>query len=183
MQQDLFKLDDQHDRRVLTMGSTDEANIYRRCYIGTADTLTHRLVITWLDPLHVELRPEQLPLIEIASKTNGFMDLSVPDLRALAKANNVDVSGHTNSVLTGDKEALAANLMTKAKADADAEEATKQQPADNAAPSEPVIPPEVRNMTDADLETRAVELGIKTGKGWSKQPRVKREVLVATAQS
>jgi hypothetical protein len=36
-------------------------------------------------------------------------------------------------------------------------------------------------MTDADLETGAVELGIKTGKGWSKQPRGKREAIVVQA--
>lgn len=175
MQQDLVKIDQHHDKRILTMGSTDEANTYRRCFIDTSETRTHRLMAKWIDPLHVEIAPEQFPLSDIAARTNGFLDLTIPELRALAAANGVeDVTGQTNSVLTGDKEALAANLMKKAT------EAPVEPPVQSPCTMRPgpitlaQIPAEIRGMTDADLETRAVELGIKRG-NWSKLSRPKRE--------
>lgn len=175
MFQDITKLDEHHDKRTLTMGSTDEAAAYARCFIDTETHRTHRIVAKWVGPLKLELYPELLPLEEIARKTSGFNDLGVSELRTLAASAGVDTHGHANSTTLGDREALVANLVAKAAETAPTPPATKPE-------SKPsvVIGAEIRQMSDADLETRAAELGV-ADKHWGKRSRNARMQAVAAA--
>ena len=180
------KVDNLRDDEDFMMQSTEELTAYKRFLAADDDPLFVQSVV--IREMKITLSKRERTLAEVSSLTDGFDTLDVTQLRALAKRHEVAWDDPTTpSKEFDDKPKIVAALRGVAGTPKMVEvlggdplpagiRLVKPNP-----PSVVTIPDEIRTMNDADLETRAVELGcmsVKTGE-WKKKDRQAKEMTVA----
>jgi hypothetical protein len=153
------KLTDGFIERTFTFASTDELNNFRRIIPGDDELPeTHRQEFRYvpspnpngLAKLVIAPRPRSLG--DIAAATGNFDKLDVRSLRALVEREGATMPPKDDKAPKQDeREALIAALRDRLKHPKAAAPVT---------PAPLIVPSELRDLPDADLEVKAVRLGV-----------------------
>lgn len=167
------KDDPRYAREVIDLASTDERDYWLKI-IPRPMPATRKHSIEWTGELQLTITTVPLTLADVAGKTRDFEALVTRELRWLCEQHAVTLPEGTEAHGDEGRMVMLAELRKAAQA----------QPKPEPKPVQFVVPAEVREMSDEDLESLAPELGLREKfPKWRKMSRAEKNEAVARAQA